>query len=401
MNTEHRLLKKMEGAHRRQAWIYPLLSGNCVLAFVWVGLRYAKPVIDTRTEVYIAVLGLLVGLLTFRIIRRKTQKSLREIAASADRSLATHNQLEALVELKDSNHPLKNPQEILCEKIFEQYTPPRWALWLNLLILLLCIELGGVAYQLRPSATPESTAEKPAIPDLVEKHEFAELNLTRPEQEIRLKPMDEVAWSGTGRSSNGFDDFSLSIYLNGEFVRDIPVEKGPTERAGEITLADAFYINELQADPFDVISYHITAHSEINGVRAQEVISIPQFIEVRPFREDAYLNEGGGGENEQWEKILATINKILHFQLVLNKAAYTARASGLTVENPVFLEQIRLLNQEQQQLKDTLEQFLRETDSEQLTAHMTVALRSAEEYMAAASLQLSQLGPKKESAGLL
>jgi hypothetical protein len=142
----------------------------------------------------------------------------------------THNQLEAMVELKGSQHPLRDPLADQAEQELGNIRTVPWALVIALIAGVLLVELGGMtACAFKPvapngsffSAVGEnapSSAEEQEEPEDPEEvaDEFAELKLIRPGSEIRLKPMDEVAWEAEGQSSNGFDDLVLAVYLNGE-----------------------------------------------------------------------------------------------------------------------------------------------------------------------------------------
>jgi hypothetical protein len=162
----------------------------------------------------------------------------------------------------------------------------------------------------------------------------------------------------------------------------------------------------LDAVPFDLISYHLVGHSSVNGVDAKEVVSIPKFIEVRPFREDAEGSSQGGGDGQEQDgdnelrqemlDILDMIHQILTFELTLNKAVFAARASGMSADDPIFQEQIGLLKYQLVEPPTLLDEFLTETNPERLTVNMTSSLRAAEEHMDAAARQLEKLSPEEE-----
>jgi len=400
METNHQLLKKIARTRRGKSHLYPLLSSILIMAVFWIALWKGAPVMSHSMTLAISLLGLLTALLVYRLILRFTRRSLHQAAEELDDDLDAHNQLETMVELQDTQHPLRVPQGHRAEQELGRYKPAPWSLLLGLAGLLLCLELGGFVHQAFHFMSVE--VEEPEIPPLEPPDdEFAELTLTKPESEIRMKPMDEVAWEAVGRSSNGFDDLRLVVCLNGDPVASYPIEGDPRGNPGEISLRGSFFLDELDATPYDVVSYHLVAHAEINDLTAKEVVSIPQFVEVRPFREDATVFMEGGmvappeGDDEraQMISILGVIHQVLKFELILNKAVFAARASGLPDDDPLLLEQIALLKQEQKQLKDTLNEFLASVNPERLTPNMTVSLRTAEQCMEAAALKLEQISP--------
>ena len=412
MQHNHHLLDKIDREKRGRSYFYPLLSVALILGCFWILIGWLMPMVPLKSAALIALLGGLVGFLGFRLTLRVTKRTLREAAKEIDQSLASKNQLEMMVEWRNHEHPLRAPHEKNCEKQLSGYSPKAWGLGLVILGIILGIEVGGVVVHIplhysladvsEEMAALEENLKEPNEPP-VKENEFAELHLIRPESEIRAKPMDEIAWDGAGNSSNGFADYFLSIYLNGEWVINQPVESSPVQQTGEVELSGAFFLDDLSAQPFDVISYHLTAHSDVNDELGKEIISVPQFIAVRPFEEGAFLPPAAGADEnvdeskvDRDQDLLNMLRKLLRFQLVLNKAAYAARASGLSSDSPVFLEQVELLTQEQLQLKAILEEFLRETDPENLTPHMLTSLRSAEDFMAEACVCLNRLGPAEE-----
>jgi hypothetical protein len=405
MNTDPHLLKKLAQTRRGKTYLYPLLGSTAILALCWVGLWMAGTALPHSMALQLIALGLMVALLAFLLLLRATRKNLRETATELDSRLDAHNQLETMVELKNSTHPLRIPQQERTEQDLGEYKPFPWTPCLFLASILLCIALGGIVVQVPRF----SLGDAPSVEDLIppteqdKEKDFAALKLTKPESELRLKPLDEVAWEGTGQASNGFDDLSLSVYLNGEPVTDYPLEENVIGKSDPIEFSGSFFLDELNAEPYDVVSYHLTGHSKINGEKAREVVSIPQFIEVRPFNEDARILEPGepGAEDNPMVDVLSFIHKVLEFELILNKAVFAARAADLQPDDPIFVEQISLLKNEQGQLKEELNRFLAEIDPELLSPNMMTCLRSAESFMDAAKLQLARIAPDREPTGEL
>ncbi len=410
METDHKLLKQLAKTRRGQTYFYPLLGSVVVMALFWLALLKWGSGLTGSTTLQIALAGLLAAVLVFFLILRTTRRNLHQTAVDLDGTLDAHNQLEAMVELKDTQHPLRVPQAQRAAQELGRYKPAPWSLLLCMAGLLLFVEMGGLTRQLFHWGGKLPTAEEPAIPEPPKADDFAELTLTKPESELRLKPMDEVAWEGTGKSSNGFDDLFLAIHLNGEPVANLPIEGEALGKPGDLAISGSFYLDELDATPFDVISYHLVAHSKINENPAMKVVSIPHFVQVRPFREDAEVMpsmdpkdmqdmQKSDDPRQQMINILNMIYQVLEFELTLNKAVFAAQAIGLPSDDPVFLEQVGILKEEQRQLKDTLDEFLAKIDPELLTPNMTVSLRAAEDYMDEAAKQLQLLASDKEEKG--
>lgn len=389
MNPDHQLLQKIVRHHRLRTWFIPWLAPTLVLSAFALPFQLIRSSLPPELQLQIIALALLCSALAFSIVRRKTRQSLRQTACAVDQILTTQNQLEMMVELGPSDHPLKQSQEQLCEEEYGTYAPPLlWRLSAPLLPLLLVLSLLVFMADFIPcaKATPPEiavqTSEEPAPPE----EEFAELQLIHPKEEIRRKPLDEVVWQGAGRSTHGFDALQLCIQRNGEPAVELPLSLGLTNRPGSLEFEGVFFLDELEAEPFDLFSYHLEGRSEIDGVTNQVVLSLPQFIEIRPFREDAKTSNCSGDP-----KILNFIKRTLRFQIALNKATYAIQTSGLASTNPVIREQIALLEQDQQHLCDSLSEFLRQIDLKTLEPEIIGALFSAEQSMQDAGEQLQKL----------
>ena len=392
MDTGHHLLDRLAGTHRGRTFFYPLLSSVIILAVVGIGLRLCHSP-SPSAERCIGIAGLLLAGLTFFMILRITRRNLRLTATKIDSALGSHNQLETLVELKDSSHPLRAPQAECAVRDAKEFKSAPWPIIFGISGLILCVELCGFTQHIFPSENKSSLPLPKYTKEVIapeKEPEFAELELTKPESEIRMKPMDEVAWEGNGNSSNGFTELHLAVYLNGEPVADMPVDNPPLKQSGENALSGSFFLDEIDAEPFDLVSYHLVGRATLNGEENIEVVSIPRFIEVRPFREDTQ-KMGGSGMPDPQVNVLNFIHKVLEFELALNKAVFAARIAGFPQDDPDFIQQISLLKQDQQLLTQELNTFLASVDPQLLSANMLSSLRAAEAHMEAAGNQLAEI----------
>ena len=342
------------------------------------------------------------------------REGIRETAVFMDQKYAAKNRLEASVEIKETANPLKEAQIKQSSDFYSTFKPPRWGsiillLWIIAFIFLSAdCSLISIQYQIRQElrkkfkliklAKKENpNIDKPKVTD----PDYYELNLVSPESTMRATPLDEIDWKGEVEATHGFHDLYLSLYVNGEHKSDIPVDSLKQNTPGKIKVNGEFFLDELDVTPFDVVSYHLMGHAKIGDQKNKRVIGIPQYIEVRPFNEDAYhihLNASNQIDAEKQKLMLNLLNittKLLRFQLTLNKATYTIRASGLSYDSRVLKDQLLILSKEQAQLKKELTKFLKETPPESLTSNMMNYLRKTEEEMSEAATIMHKLTQKK------
>jgi len=396
--------------HGRKYFV-PLLSFNIILVLSTVCSlivsNYCLPVNSFAWTRDILGLGSALALTVLLALLRRYREDGTTTAVELDKIHGSQNRMEAALELVDGNSILRDAQLEQCTSFYKKLNFRNWFGWVGLLCFLIpaLMTFNGVVGIYKYNQTIIAVEEEKVKEELAAKEkeeedvpsdEFAELALTAPKSEMRAKPMDEVAWDGIGRSSNPFDDMFVSIYINGTHNSDIDVDGLKRSDDGEILMSGEFYLDELNVEPFDVVSYHLMGHTELNGNKMKQVISIPHYIEVRPFREDVGIMRGMPAEEKEKmkkkRKLLGLLNKILRFQLTLNKATFAARASGLTIDNPVFGEQVELLGDEQNQLKLEVENLFVEFSAEEMPPNVMDCMRQAEEYMANASKSLLEFG---------
>ena len=251
------------------------------------------------------------------------------------------NRLEATLELSNAVHPLKEQQHQNTKEFYSGHKFSNWKV-LRLVFIMIILLFTGVNTNIlktqqkrykkaiKKTKKEQKTKKGPVKPKNKISNDKAELKLILPESETRAKPLDEIEWAGVGQSTKGFQKLTLSIYVNGKFVKDISPEKIPSKKSGSLKVSGFFALDEFDVQPFDLLSYHLTAYSQINDNPRQKIISSPRFIEVRPFREDAFFMKAGGGNgngngNGKGQDMLAILIRFLRLQIVLNKATFTAR----------------------------------------------------------------------------
>lgn len=281
----------LQRRHRHRLWQFPLWIGAAGLLAVFAvtsGLHrrlfaeVPSPIILTLWAAGIA-LTLFGAIAAFFFGRR----SLADTARSSDQILASHNRLEALAQLSETNHPLANAQ--LGETSAWLSSQPAPAAHTGLLpgaillvaLFLLHLLLAGV-WTARSLAIPKP-GKKPA---LISSLPHAEFRWKSPKPEIKATKIEEVPLVADAESTSGLRNITLEIAVNGVPKKSVTLPGSPFDQKGTHPLKTSVYLDELEVEPFDMVSYHLRGE-RIFSKKLPPTISEIQFIQVRPFREDA------------------------------------------------------------------------------------------------------------------
>ncbi len=313
------LNRMLNAAWRARNWNGPLLLltvGNLTLfpARVAPGL-------------WLPALILIGGAFAALFFRRRSRKS---CAAELDRLSGAGSCLEACLEVPE-DHPLRERLLREAETAYRGFRPPPrlrlfpfcagvWILSFLPFAVPVCPESPRSENRSseRSAAQTEKKAEGVA--------DFADLALDLPEPEIRAKPLDELEWGGRGVSSRGFRSIALAVYVNGARKKELPPDESP-DRKGEIRFNGYLALEEFDVKPFDLVSYHLEG-TAVTADGERKILSTPQFIEVRPFREDVLTPDMLPGGLESAARAIdaySRLSLLLETQIELNKALFSAR----------------------------------------------------------------------------
>lgn len=362
------------------------------------------PAIAFKCSVAAASMAGLLALALFANCLARCRESKGASAARIDSDNEAKSRLEAYVELSVAENPLKEAQATDAQNFYSGRPVSNWTtlrvLLAALIVSLVCAEATMLHKTLLNSkkaqvAANEKAKEKKEEPKQ-KPPDFAELSLTAPESETRAKPIDEIIWQGAGNSSNGFESLSLELSVNGERRAPLQPDAAPLKQPADVAYEGAILLEELKVEPFDVVGYHVKGTTRLDSKNGVEIVSVPQFIEVRPFREDAKLM--GGGNFPGADKLNMLI-KFLKMQLALNKAVFAARASELDPGDKILKEQVSLIAQEQRELLAEVDKYLKETPADKITANEMDCLTRAISSMKDACAKLEQEPQSKNDTG--
>jgi hypothetical protein len=228
--------------------------------------------------------------------------------------------------------------------------------------------------------------------------DYFKLEIVSPKSETRAKPLDEIAWKGVAESNKGFEKLYLAISVNGLPKAKTKIDDFSPNIPGVAEISGTFCLDEINAEPFDLVSYHLEGRMDFNDEKNKLVLSVPQFIEVRPFKEDP--KRIAMSCDKAKSPVYNILVKFLCVQISLNKAAYAIRSSGLPYDDRIMGEQIALLEKEQRKLEMEVDAFLKK-NTRPLPPNILDNMKKAERGMRNAALRLKEAVEmaKKEVAG--
>ncbi len=321
-----------------------------------------------------AWLALSVFLLSLVVNRRSLVRTAREL----DVEFEAKNRLETVVELRHRQHPYKQAQEADTETFFGSCKTANWMVLRYVFFILIFLETGtGVGLwryaearfysgvidrenkmrekMLAKEELKQNEAKKQRRKEKEEaiKNELARLKLTAPDSEIQKRPLDEIEWQAAAQSFHGFNELKLIVYKNGKKAYEYKLDK---LKPGKRKFSGLMALDEFDSMPYDLVSYYLQGKAKING-HDVEVLSMPQFIEVKPLREDAVKLDGG--ENAYPGAMPSNvIITLLNLQVMLHKTTFRARIARRMQPGKDQTKELNMICNEQIFLYEKLQYIL-------------------------------------------
>ncbi len=146
------------------------------------------------------------------------------------------------------------------------------------------------------------------------------VSLSRPGRDTTASPVEEFFVETRAQDDFGVRGLELVYSVNGGNERTIPLFEGRT-RLADVTAGHTFYLEEMQVQPGDSLSYHARATDNDPRQGAKRATSDIYFLRIRPFEKqfrkatsEASAGQGGAGElvdalsQRQKQVIAATFN---------------------------------------------------------------------------------------------
>jgi len=119
----------------------------------------------------------------------------------------------------------------------------------------------------------------------------------KPGRDITVTSIEEVFTQVNGEDDYGIGELSLVYSVNGGEEQTVSLYGGRGSRR-ELSASHTFYLEEIELQPGDIISYHARAVEVVRGGSEQEASSDIYFMEVRPFDRTYRQAESQGGQRQ-------------------------------------------------------------------------------------------------------
>lgn len=337
-------------------------------------LRYAGNGLVGYYGTTACVVLLVASFIVFAVTRSFWRETIQESACRIDAQFHSFNRMEACLELREANHPLRETQEEEATKFFETCNfHPKKRFFFTYLALAIFAAVFGI-WQIAEYGTFTLTQE---MKDLFAQQEqqkkkenttrsekdtwntlpakeapdqgtfFAKLEIDSPEEEMPAKPFDLIEWTGSATASGELKNLRMTVYLNGEKKCEIPVgtEFIIKNKDHSLALSGELDLEELGPVIHDLAAYHLSAEIQSPGAGEVTVMSEIHFIEVKPFREEIGTENKKGTDNggQNSEELPELIKKIMVQQIAVNKATFTLRMAEVHPNSDIKLKQETLL----------------------------------------------------------
>lgn len=271
------------------------------------------------------------------------KNSAKRVGRLMDEKLAaSKNRLETSAELTQASDPLAVAQRQETSDYLAR-NPARRRSHALALALACCAALlvlnGTVAVKFfsliqisKELALAATKKPEPPKPKAAARDPYAKIDIVAPESQMRATPIEEVVVKGDADSDHGFSAVSLQASVNGGPDHAVPVDPAAFNKGGEIKFDQSLLLDEMNAQPYDVVSYYL----EGTSIHPQplKVSSQMQFIEIRPFREDV-LKMPSGTPLPGFSKLMWLINQ----QINLSKRTWVIANDQLPPSDPVIVKE--------------------------------------------------------------
>lgn len=284
------------------------------------------------------------------IVWRWRRVSPSEVARELDRQWAAKNRLEAATELVDQNSPLTAAQHAEAAEFLSRAPKQRFRfdlLFLALATVLLLAHLGTATMWIEQSPK----AQPPAIPT-------ATIQWKSPKAEIKATPIEAVPLVAIAQSTTGLRNLSLYVAINGEPRKPVPLTVDKIGKAGSVEIKTSMLLDEFEVEPYDIISYYLQA-DRIYSEKLKPTTSTIQFVQVRPFRDDALTGKPGQPKKSGMVDFLGLLLKLKISQLLLMKQNFVLANADIDHHDAAFHEENERVGKDQNILGNKTDEIKR------------------------------------------
>ena len=209
------------------------------------------------------------------------------------------------------------------------------------------------------------------------------IELTAPRRDVRAHPVEEIQVAADVRDDYGLKNAQITYSVNGGEEQSISLLDQPAPPPLDTSGAHRFFLENLQLQPGDIISYYVEAADY--APEAEPEATDMYFIEVIPFEQrfrQANSQGGGGGGQQQ-------SGTVLNQQQIIT-ATWKLQRQRSELSESEFRSSLEAIEQGQANLKSNIEErisntaFSLELRSDEKSRQVVRFLRKATTHMEAA-----------------
>lgn len=308
--------------HRWMRYALPLGVAACGLTFALLAGWLLHPSF-ARAEKWGALApvwggGVAVTILSTLGVWAFRRRELLHSAQKLDERLSAKNRVEAATMLRDRSDAISQAQRQETEGFLGQTRESRRGTPLSLLAglvgLLALANLVALGTWTRPWMPGPNHASPTAKPTPVPPP-TASIKWKSPEAETKAGPIEEVPLEAVAESSSGLRGLTLEIAVNGEPKASLPVDVTDLAKAGTRKIATSIYLDQLEVEPYDMVSYYLRGWRISDRKDLPETVSAIQFVQVKPSRDDIREAVGPGGIARETLSLLTAL-KVAQLRLI-------------------------------------------------------------------------------------
>ena len=330
MNPGARALLRLH--HRRALWTGALWIA---VAGLTLDLVWARLGVDGRLR--LCALGLAaVGAVLARVFHRQSRHA---TARALDAKIDSRNRVEAVAEVEGLDDPLAAAMRTETDAFLQKRPPPRSSAWfagLALLAALLIFNLAGFNpwnFGLPAAPAPAAPLPKPAPVAVAPPAKPptppppATLRWLSPEFAIAATPKEDVPLTAQAESATGLGKLVLHLTLNCDSRPALPLPYAVLPGSQVVPLS--LPLDGLEAQPYDIVTYHLGAERVLAGAAASDppwpaTFSPLQFVELRATHDEPtpIFPPGGDGTPDGPGQLLDLVRQLKLAQMEIVRATF-------------------------------------------------------------------------------
>ena len=148
------------------------------------------------------------------------------------------------------------------------------------------------------------------------------VSFSKPGRDTRASPIEELFLEAKADDDFGISELALIYSVNGE--PEDTISLFDSQPMPEVTAGHTLYLEELELEPGDLVSYYAQAKDNNRSSGVRTVTSDIYFVQIRPFRIDYRQGQqaGGGGGGQMDDRGLSDLQRQIvaaTFNLVRDK----------------------------------------------------------------------------------